>query len=358
MSDLKEILESIDPEYFLDREGIEYRLTSGSSGEQLNVKTCPFCGQAKWKVFMNAQHGAGNCFSGSCETKFSKYKFIRQHFGLSHSALIPVIKDIAAEQGWRPKVRKRERLDIFGTLKLPDSVELPEGESNHIALVKRGIDIPTTRYFDLRFCKEGFYEYELNGTTMRQSYDERIIIPIYDLDGEMVAFQGRDVTGNAPKKYIFPPGRPSSGHYLYNGHNAIGIPHVVICEGVFDVMSTHMALCSGRKTDMVAIGTFGKHISEGNGNDQIAEFLRLKRKGLTTVTFLWDGEIKALRDAANNAVKLRKIGLKTRVAKLPLDKDPNEVPQHVILEVLEQACELDRKNTVSFILRLDRWQKN
>ncbi len=92
-----EILEKIDIEAYLDREGIEYRGPYGSSGLQLNLKTCPVCGGDKWKVFLNAESGLGNCFSGSCDTKFNKWKFIRAHTELGGHALDEHIMAVGAE---------------------------------------------------------------------------------------------------------------------------------------------------------------------------------------------------------------------------------------------------------------------
>ncbi|WEU67317.1 DNA primase [Xanthomonas phage JGB6] len=38
------------------------------------------------------------------------------------------------------------------------------------------------------------------GRKMRQDYSNRIIIPIFDLDGNLKSFQGRDTTGEAEKR--------------------------------------------------------------------------------------------------------------------------------------------------------------
>ena len=40
---LAEILDRIDMEYWLNREGFEYKVTRGKNGIQLNVKECPVC---------------------------------------------------------------------------------------------------------------------------------------------------------------------------------------------------------------------------------------------------------------------------------------------------------------------------
>ena len=104
--ELQEALESIDMEQWLDREGVKYRVTRGARGTQLNVRDCPVCGGGNWKVYLNAESGLGNCFSGDCETKFNKWKFIKASLGaVSTRQVVEHCKEVAKEMGWRPVVK-------------------------------------------------------------------------------------------------------------------------------------------------------------------------------------------------------------------------------------------------------------
>jgi DNA primase len=354
MSQLQEWLDAIDMECFLDWEGLDYRLTPGRSGEQLNVKECPVCGGDKWKVYLNAETGVGNCFSGSCETKFSKYAFIKAHFPqLSKREFFDTLKKLAQSMGWRAKRVARDALLEASDIALPESVELPHQGKNLRYLTQRGIDGETAQYFHLRYSKNGVFRYKQNGFDRVQSYAERVIIPVLDLDGNLVSFQGRDITGIAEKKYLFPPGFASTGRYLYNGHNARRAKRMIACEGVFDVMATQIALNrdSGFR-DRAVIGTFGKHLSIGQGDDQFGALLQLKREGLEEITFLWDGEAQALKDATIAALEIRKLGLTARVARLPEDKDPNEVDAHIVLAAIDQAVVVTPKSAALFLLSI------
>lgn len=38
-------------------------------GEEINLKTCPFCGKSKWKFYLNTKNGLYNCFHASCRAK-------------------------------------------------------------------------------------------------------------------------------------------------------------------------------------------------------------------------------------------------------------------------------------------------
>lgn len=338
--ELQEALESIDMEQWLDREGVKYRMTRGARGVQLNIKECPLCGSGNWKVYLNAESGLGNCFAGDCETKYNKWKFIKASLGAATTRqVVEHVKEVAKEMGWRPVVKASAPVHMKAELKLPTSYELPIQGRNLKYLDNRNITADVAAYFHLRFCKKGWFPYiDGDGEEKYQNYSDRIIIPIFDLDGKLVSFQGRDILGTSERKYLFPPGYSSTGTYLYNGHNAVGAERIVIGEGAFDVMAIKIAM-DGESAlrDVVPVGSFGKHLSVGSDESQLGMLVRLKEKGLREVTFMWDGEKQATRDAVRAALEVRKIGLTARIAFLPADKDPNEVAPSVVRECFWKA---------------------
>lgn len=343
--DIQELLETIDMEMWLDREGVDYRVTRGSRGVQLNVRECPVCGTAKWKVYLNQDNGLGNCFSGDCEAKFNKWSFIKAQLGTPPAGqVIEHLKQVAKEQGWRP-VRKVElAVNMATELKMPESIALPHKGRNLKYLDNRNINAELASYFHLRFCQRGHFDYlDVEGRPRKQDYSNRVIIPIFNLDGDLVSYQGRDITGTADRKYLFPPGFASTGSIIYNGHNAHGAEDIVIGEGAFDVMATKFALDGQAELRrVVAVGSFGKHLSHGDENSQLAKLLKLRDGGLKRVTFMWDGEDRAIQDAIEAALLVRQFGLTARIAVLPKDKDPNEVPPQVVRDAFWKAVVVDR----------------
>ena len=353
-NDLGEIIEKIDMEYWLNREGVDYKVARGSRGVQLNIKECPVCGNSKWKVYMNQDNGLGNCFHGDCEAKFSKWSFIKASLGeLTNREVVDHIKTVAEEQGYQVK-RTEFKPMAAGSLKFPKSIPLPIQGRNLKYLQDRGISNDTTREFGLRICQKGWFEYiDHEGERKLQNYSKRIIIPIYDLYGELVSYQGRDITGTSEKKYLFPPGFASTGSIIFNGHNALGYRDVCIGEGVFDVMAIHQAfqddpvLCN-----VAAIGSFGKHLSFGDESSQLAQILKMKDAGLKRVTIMWDGEKVALNDAVEAALKLHGCGLVARVARLPKDKDPNEVDAQVVRDAFHKARVINTTEAIRMKMEL------
>lgn len=347
--DLQELIESIDMQSWMDREGVEYRVTRGSRGTQLNVRECPCCGNSKWKVYINQDSGLGNCFSGDCEEKFNKWKFISKSLGsLTTRQVIEHVRQVASEQGWRPKRQAMATNVNVGELKLPASYAIPIQGHNLKYLADRGIDIETAQYFGLRFSKRGVFKYrDEEGRARVQDYANRVIIPVFDLKGNLASFQGRDITKTAERKYLFPPGFASTGSILYNGHNAHGAESIVIGEGAFDVAAIKIAFDEDRQMrDIVPIGTFGKHLSHGDENTQLARLMELKAEGLKVVTFMWDGEDKAIDAALDMGLLLRRYGFVSRLAILPKDKDPNEVPARVVRESYWKALAINEATAV------------
>lgn len=350
--ELEELLESIDMETYLDIEGIDYKPTFGSSGPQLNVKTCPVCGGSSSKVYLNSDTGLGNCFHGDCETKFNKYSFIKAHTGVEKfKDMMTHLKATAREMGWRPKKLTSVDVNIEKPeLVLPASLPLPIDGKNVKYLAQRGINSDIAKYFNLRLSVDGRFWYKAEDGEVRfQNYSNRIIIPIFDMDGEMVSFQGRDILGTAEKKYLFPPGFASTGKYLYNSHNSKGAVRAVLNEGAFDVFATKIALDEEIDLrDVAVMGSFGKHLSYGSDEckDQIGELIKLKHLGLKEVVIMWDSEQSALNAACDAAAMIMTLGIHVRIAILPAGKDPNEVPPQVVRQAFYKAVPATKANIV------------
>lgn len=352
--DLGEVLDRLDIGAYLDREGIEYRETHGSSGSQYNLHECPACGNNKWKVFLNVETGLGNCFAGSCEKKFNKFSFIREHTGLDNSKTAAHIFQVSKEMGWRPPRKSTVAVTLASKeIKLPYSLPIPISGRNLAYLEQRGITKEVAEYFHLRFCHRGLLSYQDKyGNTKYQDFGMRVIIPVFDLDGKLSTFQARDVTGTAEKKYLFPNGFASTGSLLYNGHNVHNTHRILVGEGVFDVAAMKIAMDTDPDLrDVVPIGTFGKHLSFGHADSQLAKFIELQKRGVREVTMMWDGEVKATDDMIKAGEMLKGIGFSVRIAMLPDGKDPNEVPASEVVRAFYGAIPLTPANAIKIRMR-------
>ena len=329
----------LDIEFFLERESIPFRRSRGVNGEQLNVKTCPACGDDRWRLYFGTESGAGNCFV--CGEGFNKFKLLKMTLMTDSRGVMNAAREILAEQGWRPKRTSIVAVDP-GAVQLPvsDPLPLPDG-SNLAYLENRGFDASIARYFHLRWCQYGWWKtLDDKGEVLMQDFSGRVIIPVHDLDGTLRTFQGRDVMGSSDRKYLFPKSLPGTGKFLFNGFNVIGTDHVVVAEGAFDVAAIKVAFDEDVELrHIVPIGTFGKHLSYGSleGDDQLGRFNSLRQRGVKTVTIMWDGERNALRAALDAGKLLSGIGLQVRIALLPQDKDPNEIPADQLRQCFHSA---------------------
>jgi DNA primase len=355
-SELSELLDQLDIEAYLDSQGIDYKRTRGRSGAQLNVKVCPVCGNSDSKVYLNAETGLGNCFAGShpAGETFNKWTFIRAYLGAIPGAqVVQHIKSYVEARGYVPRRVHAAPVQVTAstTLALPDSFPLPYQGKNIQYLVNRGITDEITTYFHLRYCHEGGYPYEFDGKRHWMKFDQRVIIPVFDLDGNLVNFQGRDITGFADKKYLFPPGLASTGIHLLNGMNVRDTERVAVGEGAFDLMGMKMAFdAEPSLRDVIPVGTFGKKLSEGDTNSQLAKFRTLMERGVREVVIMWDGEIAATGSAIEAGFLLLKLGLKVRIAMLPKDKDPNEVPASVVRDAYFKAVPLSTNSAIKIAM--------
>lgn len=356
--ELQELIEHVDMEDYLAVEGINYKITPGTSGVQLNLKECPRCGGSSWKVYLNMDTGLGNCFHGSCagESGFNKFTYIRHHLGFPPARdVIKHIKTYALESGWRPKRKKAVTVNNDVDITLPQSMELPiKGKFNLQYLADRGFDITLSKFFGWRYCHVGNFPYkDLEGKDLTQDYSRRVIIPVYDLEGNLRTFQGRDITGESERRYLFPPGLAGTGRYIYNAHNCIGLEHIVLGEGAFDVAATKQALDTRIEYRQIGCaGTFGKHLSNMDGVSQLSTLQTMKALGLKTVTFMWDGDNSSIDHACEAALLVRSVGLKARVAMLPIDKDPNECSVPEVISAFEKAAVITRASIVSVRMKV------
>lgn len=358
--ELDELLATVDVIDYLDYEAITWKRTHGSSGSQANIKECPKCGGSDWKVYLNVETGLGNCFHGSCSTGFNKWSFIKAHVGTDDArAVIDHLKEYARKVGWRPARKTAAAVEIeTPTIKLPASFPLPtEDGRNLMYLETRGIPSALAQYFSLRYCEDAWWNFTReDGKRGGQNFGGRVLIPVFDLDGKIVTFQGRAIAKEADPKYLFPAGLPASGRFLFNAHNALRVRTVVLNEGAFDVAATKIAIDedSGLR-HIVPIGSFGKHLSGDiqfmSADDQLGRFLQLMRQGLQEVIIMWDGEKQALLDALDAGEKLIRLGLHVKIALLPRGKDPNEVHPQIVREAIYAAKELTVSRAIQWRLR-------
>lgn len=109
----------------------------------------------------------------------------------------------------------------------PLSFQLKGIDHEHAYLKERGLTPETIQTFGV-----GFF-------AGKGSMSGRVVIPIHDEVGQLVAYAGRSVDGAEPK-YKLPPGFHKS-QVLYNLHR-VNDPEVIVVEGFFGCMAVWQSL--------------------------------------------------------------------------------------------------------------------
>src|SRR5205807_9549676 len=148
-------------------------------------------------------------------------------------------------------------------------------------------------------------------------FRDRVIFPIGDLRGRLVAFGGRALDKDAPAKYLNSPETPlfHKGAMLYNGADARQAAHqgapVIAVEGYIDVIAM---VTAGFAATVAPLGT-------ALTTEQLALLWKMANEPI----LCFDGDKagqKAAYRAADLALPHLKPGKSLRFALLPEGQDP------------------------------------
>jgi len=120
-------------------------------------------------------------------------------------------------------IREKERLAA------PLRFTLRPVDSRHAYLQRRGIDADTAAHFGV-----GYYA----APGLLQG---RVVIPIHNERGHLLAYAGRSINGTNPKYKL--PTNFAKSHVLFNLHRAITHRErtIIVVEGFFDCLKVHQA---------------------------------------------------------------------------------------------------------------------
>jgi DNA primase len=150
----------------------------------------------------------------------------------------------------------------------------------------------------------------------------RIVFPIHNSDGDLIAYAGRSIDGSEPR-YLFPPGFRKS-QVIFNLHRAVerSAGCAILVEGFFDCLRVHQA-GSG---DVVAL--MGTSLSEAQ------EHLLLER--FQQLVLMLDGD-KAGRRASQQLVTRLSGKVSVCMAGVPSGRQPDQLSSEEIGRILWTA---------------------
>ena len=183
----------------------------------------------------------------------------------------------------------------------------------HPYLEQRGISRETATLFGVGYyAGQGF----LQG---------RIVFPIHNAEGELLAYAGRSLDGSEPR-YLFPAGFRKSA-VIFNLHRAIGTTasaagRAVVVEGFFDCLKVHQA---GHRN---VVSLMGASLSEVQ--------TELLEQHFRELVLMLDGDAAGRRASQVIAAHLR-VRLPLRIARVPPGRQPDQLSSAEIQRILGEA---------------------
>lgn len=305
------------------------------------VGLCPFHGEKTPSFNIYTESGSFYCFGcgagGDVITFIMKIenldyveavKFLAQRAGMEMPE--NTYDDSLSKLRMRIYEANREAARFFHATLLSQ-----RGQSGLNYLRGRALSDRTIRRFGLGFADDdwnslcnhlknkGFSEYEIysanlafkrkNGNGIYDRFVNRVMFPIIDLRGNVIAFGGRIMTDEKPK-YLntsdTPVFKKSENLFSLNNAKSSGTRTLILCEGYMDVIALNQAGFTN------AVATLGTALT----NEQAV----LMKRYADEVIICYDADGAGQKATARAIDILRNAGLPIKILTVPSGKDPDE----------------------------------
>ena len=310
---------------------------------------CPFHGEKSPSFHCEDKKGRYHCFG--CGVTGDHFRFLTELEGLSFPEAVERIAGMAGvpmparDEAEERREQKRASLtDVMemATRWFQDRLQGPEGAKARAYLRDRGLTSVTQQTFRLGFAPEsrnalkeflaskGVTKDQIeacglvrHGDDIAVSYDyfrDRIMFPIEDRQGRVIAFGGRAMSADALSKYMNSPDTElfHKGNVLYNfarARKAQGKDRPIIAvEGYMDAIALAQA----------GIGNVVAPLGTALTENQLELLWRMSPEPV----MCFDGDkagLKAAWRAADLALPLVQAGRSLRFALLPEGQDPDDL---------------------------------
>ena len=329
---------------------------------------CPFHDDHSPSMSVSKEKQIYTCFS--CGATGNVFTFVSEY---EHINFYEAVKILGNKVGYNLGNAKANKSTEDKSLEIYDlackfyqnNLNTALGKNAYEYLEQRKIDKDTIKKFKigLSISKTSLTDYLLNkniplkdlialGISNENGTDlfiNRVMFPLYDLQGNVVAFSGRIYNTKEASKYINTKETKifKKGNLLYNYHQAKDIlkksEKIIVMEGFMDVIR---ASTIGVNNCVATMGTaFTK------------QHATLLRKMTDNIILCFDGD-SAGEEATTSAIEvLKEIGINPKVIRLEENLDPDEY----ILKYGESSfkAKLDNpESSIEFLMRLHKSNKN
>lgn len=300
---------------------------------------CPFHDDNHPSLSVNREKKIYKCFS--CGATGTVFKFIMDYENISFMEAVKKVADIGGmhvDVKTTPKVQIHNKLHDIYDLSLKfyiNNINTAAGKEARTYLANRGITDDIIKEFQIglalntkdklsKLLLKKFDEKDImeSGLVNKNAYGyldlfyERIMFPLYDLDGNVVAYSGRIYNREGNSKYFNT--RETSifkkGELLYNYHRAKDVARqknqIIIMEGFMDVIRAYTI---GVKN---VIATMGTAVTKTQA--------LLIKKMAKEIILCFDGDEAGAKATMACADILLNIGVTPKVIRLEDNMDPDE----------------------------------
>lgn len=314
---------------------------------------CPFHDEKSPSFYVNDAKGFYHCFG--CQAHGDAIRWLTDHQGL---AFMDAVKELASEAGLElpaPDPRAAQQAEKRASLTdvteaaqhwFVDSLRSADGAEARGYLARRGISDATAREFGFGYAPDSrqalsralsrYEEAMLVEAGMRiapedggkEHYDRfrgRLMLPIHNARGQVIAFGGRTLAKDAARnahtaKYLNSPDTPlfDKGRTLYNLHRAAPAARksgrIVVVEGYMDVIALAQAGIAE------AVAPMGTALTEHQ--------LELLWRQVERPILCFDGDAAGQRAALKGiarALPLLRPGHSLGIVRLPAGLDPDDL---------------------------------
>ena len=305
------------------------------------VGLCPFHGEKTPSFNIYTENGSFYCFG--CGTGGDIITFVMKIENLDYMEAVKFLAERAGmtmpEDDYDDSMGKlrtriyeanREAARFFYGKLMSE-----EGAEGLRYLRSRGLADSTIRHFGLGFAPDerfslgnhlrsrGFSEAEMiaanlvfksrSGNSVLDRFYNRVMFPIIDVRGNVIAFGGRIMSDQKPK-YLNTSDTPvfnkSANLFSLNNAKNSKSDSLILCEGYMDVISLNQAGFTN------AVATLGTALT----SDQAS----LMKRYCKEVILCYDADEAGQKATARAINILRGVGLPVRVISIPDGKDPDE----------------------------------
>jgi len=301
---------------------------------------CPFHDDKNPSMSVSREKQIYTCFS--CGATGNVFKFISDYENISFIESVKKCADIAGISinigSFKEKKKHQELYDIYELSQkfYQNNINTEKGKKAKEYLHQRNLSdeiikefeiglslnekdlltklLKSKKYDDNTLIRSGLVNennYELNDV-----YRNRIMFPLYDLNGKVIGYNGRVYNGETENKYVNSKETDifKKRELLYNYHRAREEARkkkqIIIMEGPMDVIRAHTI---GVKNCVAALGTaFGR------------EQAMLVRKLSNNVILCFDGDAAGLKATKGAIEELTKLGINPKIVRLENNSDPDE----------------------------------